>query len=167
MTLQDFFNWVQSSPTYTLAYFIAIPAIALLAGIFAKEEGHLSPWKYLYSFLIYLVCIPGIFAVTLNIYFFFWERRSVMNAELLLQVLPILSMILTLFIIKRNVNLDQVPGFDKLSGFMMIIGILLSLMWILDRTHFFVFASMPFSTVLIILIGGILVIRYSLKRILS
>jgi hypothetical protein len=167
MTLQDFFNWVQSSPTYTLAYFIAIPAIALLAGIFAKEEGHLSPWKYLYSFLIYLVCIPGIFAVTLNIYFFFWERRSVMNAELLLQVLPILSMILTLFIIKRNVNLDHVPGFDKLSGFMMIIGILLSLMWILDRTHFFVFASMPFSTVLIILIGGILVIRYSLKRILS
>jgi hypothetical protein len=167
MTLQDFFNWVQSSPTYTLAYFIAIPAIALLAGIFAKEEGHLSPWKYLYSFLIYLVCIPGIFAVTLNIYFFFWERKSVMNAELLLQVLPILSMILTLFIIKRNVNLDHVPGFDKLSGFMMIIGILLSLMWILDRTHFFVFASMPFSTVLIILIGGILVIRYSLKRILS
>ena len=167
MTLQDFFIWVQSSPTYTLAYFIAIPAIALLAGIFAKEEGHLSPWKYLYSFLIYLVCIPGIFAVTLNIYFFFWERRSVMNAELLLQVLPILSMILTLFIIKRNVNLDFVPGFDKLSGFMMIIGILLTMMWILDRTHFFVFASMPFSTVLIILIGGILVIRYSLKKILS
>ena len=49
MTLQDFFNWVQSNPSYTLAYFIAIPAIALLAGIFAKEEGHLSPWKYLYS----------------------------------------------------------------------------------------------------------------------
>jgi hypothetical protein len=90
-----------------------------------------------------------------------------MNAELLLQVLPILSMILTLFIIKRNVNLDFVPGFDKLSGFMMIIGILLTMMWILDRTHFFVFASMPFSTVLIILIGGILVIRYSLKKILS
>ena len=167
MTLQDFFNWVQSNPSYTLAYFIAIPAIALLAGIFAKEEGHQSPWKYLYSGLIYLGCIPGIFAVTLNIYFFFWERRSVMNAELLLQVLPILSMILTLFIIKRNVNLDFVPGFDKLSGFMMIIGILLTMMWILDRTHFFVFASMPFSTVLIILIGGILVIRYSLKKILS
>ena len=69
--------------------------------------------------------------------------------------------------IKRNVNVDFVPGFDKLSGFMMIIGILLTMMWILDRTHFFVFASMPFSTVLIILIGGILVIRYSLKKILS
>ena len=76
MTLQDFFNWVKVNPYYTLAYFILIPVIALLAGIFAKNEGHQSPWKYVYTTLIYLVCIPGIFAVTFNIYLFFWERSK-------------------------------------------------------------------------------------------
>ena len=130
MTLQDFFNWVKVNPYYTLAYFILIPVIALLAGIFAKNEGHQSPWKYVYTTLIYLVCIPGIFAVTFNIYLFFWERSSIMDAEILL-------------------------------------GILLTLMWILDRTHFFVFASMPFPVVILIIVGGILLIRMSLKRMLS
>ena len=167
MTLQQFFDMIQANPNFSLYFFLGIPAIALVLGWVTEPDSSQSPWNYLFAVLVYAICIPGIFAVTLNIYFFFWERRSVMNAELLLQVLPILSMILTLFIIKRNVNLDFVPGFDKLSGFMMIIGILLTMMWILDRTHFFVFASMPFSTVLIILIGGILVIRYSLKKILS
>ncbi len=167
MTLQDFFNWVKVNPYYTLAYFILIPVIALLAGIFAKNEGHQSPWKYVYTILIYLVCIPGIFAVTFNIYLFFWERSSIMDAEILLQVIPVLSMIVTLYIIKSNVDLDYIPGFDKLSGLMTIIGILLTLMWILDRTHFFVFASMPFPVVILIIVGGILLIRMSLKRMLS
>lgn len=167
MTLQDFFDWVQVSPTTTLCFFIIIPAVAFMAGLFSKAEGHLSPWNYLYAVLIYLVCIPGIFAVTLNIYFFFWERRSIMNAELLLQVLPIISMLLTIYIIKRNVDLDYVPGFDKLSGLMTIIGILLTLMWILDRTHFFVFATMPFPMVIAIIIVGILLIRFSLKKMLN
>ncbi|MBK7224711.1 MAG: hypothetical protein IPH96_04535 [Saprospiraceae bacterium] len=76
-------------------------------------------------------------------------------------------MIVTLYIIKSNVDLDYIPGFDKLSGLMTIIGILLTLMWILDRTHFFVFASMPFPVVILIIVGGILLIRMSLKRMLS
>ncbi|MDQ3143184.1 MAG: hypothetical protein M3Q56_13155 [Bacteroidota bacterium] len=166
MTLGQFFDWVQMNPGCVSAYFILIPCLAFLAGIFSKNEGHLSPWNYFYSILIYLVCIPGIFAVTFDIYTFFWERRSIMDTELLLQALPIVSMIATLIIIKNNVDLDFIPGFDKLSGFMVIIGVILSLMWFLDRTHIYVFSIIPFYVVIMMIIGGILLVRFSLNKLL-
>ena len=112
MTLAEFFEWIGERPGLILSYFIAIPVVALLAGLFNKGEGHLSPWKYLFSVLIYLVAIPGIFAVTLSVYMFLFERRSIMDTNMYTQVLPIFSMIVTILIIKREVDLDLVPGFD-------------------------------------------------------
>ncbi|MBK7243425.1 MAG: hypothetical protein LKG19_00280 [Saprospiraceae bacterium] len=167
MTLQQFFDYVVSNPSATLWYFLGVPLIAFVAGIFSKNEGHLSPWNYVYAVLIYMVCLPGIFAVTLNIYFFFWERRSILDTELFIQVIPILSMIASLSIIKQNVDLDLVPGFDKLSGLMIIIGILLTLMWILDRTHIYAITFMPFPMVIGIIVGGVLLVRYFSKKLIA
>ena len=76
MTLGEFFDWTSLHPALMLVYFIGVPVIDLLAGLFAKGEGHLSPWKYLYSVLIYMVALPGIFAVTLSIYFFLFEANN-------------------------------------------------------------------------------------------
>ncbi|HRI01571.1 MAG TPA: hypothetical protein PK006_11005 [Saprospiraceae bacterium] len=164
MTLAQFFEWIQLNAHFGILYFIAIPLIALLAGWFAKEEGHLSPWRYLYSLLIYAICIPGIFALTLNIYLFFWERRSIMNTDLIIQVLPIVSMIATIAIIKNNVNLDDIPGFEKISGLALIIAVILTLMWILDRTHIYAISFMPFPMVIGIIVGGVLLLRMLFKK---
>ncbi|HUR31140.1 MAG TPA: hypothetical protein VMZ69_06885 [Saprospiraceae bacterium] len=164
MTLGEFFEWMGHHPLFLLVFFFGIPFIALLAGIFNKGEGHLSPWKYLYSILIYLVCIPGIFAITLSVYLFLFERRSIMDTNVYTQVLPILSMIVTILIIKRQVNLDLVPGFDKISGLILIIASLMCLMWIIDKTHIYSITFMPFYVVVLILIAGFFVIRLGLKR---
>ena len=164
MTLGEFFEWTSRHPTLLLVYFIGVPAIALLAGIFSKGEGHLSPWKYLYSILIYLVSLPGIFAVTLSIYFFLFERRSIMDTNLFTQVLPVLSMAATILIIRKNVDLDLVPGFDKISGLILVIATLMCLMWIIDKTHIYSITFMPFYVVILILLAGFFVIRLGLKR---
>jgi hypothetical protein len=165
MTLRDFFDWVQQNPSFLWIYFLGIPAF--LAGVFAKDEAYLSPWKNLYSFLIYAVTIPGIFAVTLNVYFFFFERRSIMDSDLLIQVFPILSMIFTLWLIRRQVDLDYIPGFDKLSGLAMIIGIILTMMWVLDRTHIYSISFMPFPVVLLLIVAAVLLVRFFTKKLVS
>lgn len=164
MTLGEFFTWAGEHPTLLLSFFIAIPLIAILAGMFGKGQGHLPPWKYLYSTLIYLVSIPGIFAVTLSIYFFLFERRSILDMNLYTQVLPVVSMAATLLIIKNQVSLDQVPGFDKISGLVIIIASLISLMWIIDKTHIYAITFMPFYVVILILIAGFFVIRAGIRR---
>lgn len=69
MTLQELFNLIAEHPAYIIFYFVVIPFAAFIAGLLSKGEGHLAPWKILYAILIYAVCIPGIFAVTLDVYF--------------------------------------------------------------------------------------------------
>lgn len=85
---------------------------------------------------------------------------------MMIQFFPILSMVLTIAIIRRFVNLDDVPGFDKLTGFILIIGVILTLMWVLDRTHIYAISFMPFYIVLLVIVGGILLIRYGLKHLI-
>lgn len=164
MTLGEFFEMCGNNPKLLLGYFILIPLIAMLALLFSKGQGHQSPWKYLYSVLIYLVCIPGIFAVTLSIYFFLFERRPIMETNIITQLLPIVSMLTTILLIRKQVDLDKVPGFDRLSGLITIIGILMIVMWVIDKTHIYSITIMPFYVVLLILIAGMFVLRAGFKR---
>jgi len=164
MTLKQFFDFASQNPSLILFYSIAVPLSALLTGVFSRGEGHISPWKYLYSFLIFFVCIPGIFAITLNVYLFLFERQSVWDANLYTQALPILVMILTLTIIQKAVNLDFIPGFGKLTGLIIMISAILIIMWFLDKTHIYVFSYMPFFQVVLLLVILLVIIRLAWNK---
>lgn len=167
MTLRDFFDAASAQPIYIVFFFVMIIVVALLTGVLAKGEGEESPWKYLYSTILYLVCVPGIFAITLQVYLFLFERRSIFDMNLLLEILPIFSMVATILIVRRNVNMDQIPGFDKLSGLVMMIFSALAIMWFIDRTRILVFSFMPIQTVLFIFVGLLLVIRLGWSRLIK
>lgn len=164
MTLLELFELIADNPALIIGYFLLIPFTALLAGILGKNEGHLSPWKYLYSALIYMVSIPGLFAVILNVYLFLFERRPILETDIYSQILPIFAMVGTLMLIRSNVDLDEIPGFDKLTAFLMIVTIVMVIMWILDKTHIIAFTFIPFYYVLLILLALIVVIRVAWSR---
>ena len=158
MTLKQFFDFLSSNPSFILFYAIAVPLSALLTGFFSKGEGHLSPWKYLYSFLIYFVCVPGIFAFMFNIYLFLFERQSVWDLNIYTQILPVIVMVVTLLIIKKFVSLDDI------SGLIIMITAILMIMWFLDKTRIYVFSYMPFSQVILIIVGLLIAIRFAWRR---
>lgn len=167
MTLKDFFDLLGDNPILIVSYFLLIPFTAILAGVLGKGEGHITPWKYLYSTLIYLVSVPGIFAITLNIYLFVFERQSVFDMDVYTQLLPVVSMIATLLIIRKNVSLDYIPGFDKLGGLVMVIGATLSIMWFLDKTRIYMISFVKFEYVILMLIGLIVLIRFGWSRLVG
>lgn len=150
MTLRELFQQIGENPNFLLFYFLIIPSSAAIAGVLGKDEGHLSPWKYLYATLIYLVSIPGIFAVALNAYFFLFQRGDVMQTDVYLQILPIIVMVLTIFLIRRNVDLSLVPGFDKISGLWFMLFTTMLLMWLLEKIHIVVFSYLPFQYLLVV-----------------
>lgn len=150
MTLKEFFDLLAANPIYLIAFFVLIPVIAAWAGWIAKDEGHESPWKFLYASLIYLICLPGVFAITLNIYLFLFERKPVFETDIFTQILPVVSMIATLLIIRRNVDLKQIPGFGRLTGLVLMLTAIFSIMWLLEHTRIFVISFIPFSSFLII-----------------
>ncbi|MFT4533011.1 MAG: hypothetical protein ACJA1A_001007 [Saprospiraceae bacterium] len=165
MTLGDFFQALSENPAIVCFLFVSMPLTAFLASIFGKNEGAVSPWKELYSSLVYLTCIPGIFAITLNVYLFLFERQPINDINLFTQVLPIISMVLTLWLIRKNVRLDQVPGFEKLGGLIMILFALIVFMWILEKTHIFAITFIPFSYFVILFVVLLVGIRFGLRRI--
>ena len=167
MTLGDFFKICSEHPAILLFYMIAVPLTATLAGILGKKEGHTSPWRDLYSVLVYLTCIPGIFAITLSIYLFLFEHKSVLETNIYTQIIPILSMAITLMIIKRNVSLDDVPGFGKLSGLLLVITAVIVLLWILDRMRIFAITFVPFIWVIVLFLLIMLVAIIGIRRINS
>lgn len=167
MTLQDCFNLLAANPIVIIFFFCAVPLTAMLACELDRGDSHLSPWKYLYATLVYLVTIPGMFAVILTIYLIVFEGRSVMRTDIYTQILPIVSMLLTLFIIKKNVNLDEIPGFDRLSGFMIIVFAILTIFWVLDKTRIVAFTHFPFYYIVLLFVGLVLLAVYGLQRMKS
>ncbi|MCB9080538.1 MAG: hypothetical protein H6555_02385 [Lewinellaceae bacterium] len=163
MTLKDLFDYISEHPAFVVGFFALLPVLALMLGGLGRR-GQESPWNYLYSGIIYGAAVPGLFAVTLNVYQFLFERQSVMNMDLFTQVLPILSMIFTLAIIRKNIDMRYIPGFDKLSGLMMMITAVLVLMWLADRTHIIAFLWMPFWVVVLIFAAAMLAMRFGFKR---
>lgn len=165
MTLKDFFEYLAANPNLVLFFSIAVPLSAFVIGLLSKGEGHLSPWKYLYSFIIYLVCVPGIFALMFNVYLFLFERQSIWNLNLYTQMLPMIVMAITLAIIRRSVSLDDIPGFEKVGGLLVMITAILMMMWFVDKTRIFVFTYMPFSQVVFIMVALLVIVRFAWKRI--
>ncbi|MFZ4635539.1 MAG: hypothetical protein ACOYNO_15145, partial [Saprospiraceae bacterium] len=167
MTLGELIDSVGDNPLPALGYFLAIPFTALLAGWLGRGEGEQTPWKYLYAVLVYAVCIPGIFAVALSVYQFMFGRRDILNADVLAQVLPIGSMLLTLGIIGRNVSFSAIPGFGRLSGLMMMIGAIFVLMYFLDRLHIVAFVRLPVEVLLVVVVGALLLLRFAFGRLMA
>ena len=167
MTLKELFSYIGQNPNFVLFYFLIIPVTALLCGILGKNEGHLSPWKYLYAFLIYCVSIPGIFAVALNIYFFLFQRGDVMQTDVYMQILPIFVLLVTIWLIRRNVDLELIPGFKTLAGLWLMMFASMSLMFLLDRTRIFVFSYLPFQYLLFIFILLFVVIYFGWRKFTS
>ncbi len=167
MTLENFFKLIGENPNYVLLYFSLIPLTALIAGVLGNGEGNISPWRELYSALIFMVCIPGIFSFMLGVYSFLFERHSIYQTDVLSQILPVCSMVITLLLIKRNVSFDEIPGFNKLSGLISLVAATFAFMWFIDRTHIIAFTYISFWQVLAIFAVLFFVIRFGWKQFLS
>ncbi len=166
MTLRDVFQAISGQPALLFLLLMAIPTGAFLVNLWSGSTAEeIIKWKYVYAVLVYLACIPGMFAVTLNIYLFLFERQSVWDMNLALQILPILTMIATLMLIRRKIPFDYIPGFGKLSGFLTLIVAVIGIMWFIDRTRIYAVTYIPFIYIAVGFVALLLIIRFAWSRI--
>lgn len=167
MTLGDCLESLAINPSLGFTFYGAIMVIiAVLHLVVGKDDALISPWKYIYSTIVYLVTIPGLAAVFFNIYLFLFERQPIMETNLMTQILPIAMMIVALFFIKMTVSLVKLPGFKTIPTLMMTISVVLILMWVLDRSRLIlgVFSFMPIQYVLLLFVGLFIVMRLMLRK---
>ena len=76
MTLQQLFDMMGENPSFIMFYFISLPILSFVMTWITNEDSYKSPWKFIYSGLVYAACIPGIFATMLIAYSMFFENKS-------------------------------------------------------------------------------------------
>ena len=123
MTIQDLIHLLGKHPFVLLALFTAPAVLAWILSIKFKSGAITKPWKFLFSALTYAVCVPGIFSLVLIGYTMFFQRGDLTEVNILVYFLPLLSMILTLSLIKKSIAFDDIPGFERLSSLMIILAI--------------------------------------------
>ena len=124
MTIQELIDLAAKNQNVVLLSFAVAPVLTILVRVFhSRGRGAFSPHKYIYSFITYLAVIPGIIASVLLAYALFFTRTNLLEVNAVIYFLPIVSMIVTLFIISRIVSFNQLPGFDRLRGLMFMIAV--------------------------------------------
>ena len=89
------------------------------------------------------------------------------DTNIFTQILPIVSMIITLWLVRKNVSFDDIPGFDKIGGLIMIISALIIFMWILEKTHILAITVVPFSYFIILFVALLVFSRFGWKKMFS
>jgi len=135
------------------AFFVALPAFSWLVGfVHGSERGGFSPWHYVYSAIVYLACVPGIFAAVFTGYLLFFTRHDLLDVNLFISILPVISMTVTLVLVSKRVSFDDVPGFDRLSGLMVVIAVTFILALAIRKTRIWlIFGDSVFTLGLLVL----------------
>ncbi len=138
MTLQNIFESVATNNFLLIYYFLIIPILALVIGLISGKDAKENPWRYLFSVVVYLVCVPGIFSIVLCGYSVGFEQQNLLEVNVLVYFLPIASMMGTLAIVKQKLDLVDVPGFGRISGLIMVLAATFVLVLLLQKTRIWI-----------------------------
>lgn len=161
MTIRDLVNLAGQHPLVLVAAFLAPPLAAFLLGLMhPRGQGGLAPWKYFSAVLVYLTCVPGMFAGVVSAYALFFSRENLLDANLLVYFLPIVSMVATLVFIRKNVPFDQVPGFDRISGLMAMVGCSFATALVIQKTNIWIFFGGSIEKLFILAAGVFALLKW-------
>lgn len=167
MTVQDFINWFGNNPNLVLSYFIVIIAIAIIGLLFVNQDNFKPPITYFYGVLIYAVTIPGLLALVLLLYSFFFLKTNLLQLDLVTYFAPLVAMIITLVIINKTITMSRIPGFGKLSGLFIIIIITFIITYVLQRMFFGVFFVGKFEYLILLFLALLFGLKIAWNRIVK
>ena len=166
MTLQDLINWLSINQYMVLIYFGTLILLTILVLNFIKPS-NINTLKYIISFVVYGVTIPGILSCLLVAYSFFIIKQSLLQVNFIAYFLPILAMIGTLLFINSKMKMKSIPGFKKLSGLMTIIAITFLLIFLLQKMHFGLFFFGGFTQLIIVFVILFIILRIAWNKLIN
>jgi hypothetical protein len=165
MTTRELIRLADQHPIALAATFVVPPIAAWVLGhIHAKAQGGFAPWKYFYSVLVYVACVPGMFACVLTAYTLFISHENLLDVNPLVYFLPIVSMITTLMFIRKNVSFDEVPGFERLSGLMVMVGCSFAVALAIQKTNIWIFFGGSIERLFLLAAGVFALLKWGTYR---
>jgi hypothetical protein len=167
MTINELLQWLEQYQQVWALWFVAVPLLTYVGGALLKV---ISPlWaRYLLATAIYLAVVPGVGMIVVLLYMVFFVRLNLLHEmHLVLHLLPIVSMLATLWAATRLAPFAAIPGFDRLQGLLLLVGLsFAALLWVHKMFIGIVFFAK--FEYLLLLLGGFLVLwRLGIARVLQ
>lgn len=163
MTIQNLIDWLGEHHTLSLWYFSVILMLTVVTVLIVKPA-NLKYVKYVMSGIVYAVTIPGILASLLTLYVLLIMRTSLLDVNIMAYFMPIVAMIMTLVILNKRVVMSSIPGFGRLSGLMIMIGITFTIVFVLQKTYFGVLFIGSFLQLLVLFVVLFIVLMVAWSR---
>lgn len=167
MTVGELFDLLRNNPNYIIGGAAAVMVVLCLLYLVPSRKRYQSPWKFIYTLILYTATVPAIFVVTLFLYYFLFERSQMVSFDFLLHGIPLLLMVVTYAIVKNQVKIAYIPGFGRLTSIITLVALVLIFLWFFDRVHIFTVTLLPLPILIGILVGGIILFRIMMTRMLK
>ena len=143
MSVQDLLDNLAAYPIWIMGFMLLPPLLSWILVDYADNTRPRYWLDYVLSVLVYIVGVPGVVSAVLVGYGLFFIRQNLLEVNALLYFLPIVSMAATFALIGRKVDFDRLPGFQRLSGLMMLIALTFVVVLLVFKLRIFVgfFAS--------------------------
>jgi hypothetical protein len=163
MTLQELLLLIDGHPVPVLAYFLALPVLAWIAGrLHTRSTLYDSPVRWLYTAVVYAACVPGIVAAV-AVAEDLWHGRF-LQLGLLSELLPFVAMLVTLGIVRNQANPGDIPGFRRMTGFMLLLLLTAAGVFLFMQTRIWIFIGGGLGTLLIAMAVLFLLLKWAFDR---
>jgi hypothetical protein len=168
MTLRELIAAAGERPLLLVIACALPPLVAwLMARIHGPGRGEVSPWRYAYSVLVYVACVPGLLAAVVVGYTLFFTRENLLDVDILVHLLPIVTMVATLVLIRRAVSFEQIPGFERLSSLMITIALSFGIALAIQKTRIWVFFGASIWMLFAIAAVVFVVLHWASRKVLA
>ncbi|MEQ8472967.1 MAG: hypothetical protein RIC35_17365 [Marinoscillum sp.] len=135
MTIEDIIEILGDHSLWVVGYFVMV--ILLTIGItLILKPSNVKYLQYAVTFVVYAVAVPGTLAFILFVYSVLIMGTSLLEVNLTVYFLPLVSLIICLWLLNRKIFMKDIPGFGRLSGLFIMIALVFLVIFILQRTHF-------------------------------
>jgi hypothetical protein len=151
-----------------LAALSAPPILAWVLGrCHGPYHGESAPWAYLYSALIYLVCVPGLFGGVLTGYTLFFIRRNLLQVNLFVYFGPVASMLATLLVIRKQVDWNRLPGIDRIQALMVLIALSFIIALALYKARVWLFFGGSIANLMVIAVVCFALLKWAANKLMG
>ncbi len=141
MTIHELIQWLTQYERALVIGFVALPGVTYVVGVLLKALS-LKLMRGWLAVAIYAAVIPGICMSVVVLYMMFLVRTNLLTQlNVVVHVLPIASMVATLWVASRLAPFAAIPGFDRLRGLVILVGLSFIAVLFVHKTfvriHFF------------------------------
>ncbi len=151
-TLEDILINISNEWMILVSGMIIITIIGSIGALLLKRISNKAAGNFI-SIPFFITVVPGVFFTLVFLYLLFFTSKNLLAVPVF-YYFPLLHMIVSLFIFSKIVEFKDIPGFDRLSGFIMFLSISFAVILMIFKLR--ILAVAFFSPVYVVLIVFIL-----------